>query len=192
MGVHKYLKGAWKKKDTGEYRDLWKERLIDWRRQDSTVRIEHPTRLDAARARGDKAKLGYIVVRQRVMRGGRSHPHQKAGRRPKRASFRKDLNLNYRAVAEQRAQKQYPNCEVLNSYYVAEDGIHYWYEVILVDRAHPAIVADRGINWISTEKRRVFRGLTSAGKKSRGLRNKGKGAEKLRPSRTANRKRRLE
>jgi len=31
-------------------------------------------------------------------------------------------------------------------------------------------------------KGRVFRGKTSAGKSSRGLRNKGKGAEKLRPS----------
>ncbi|MCK4859636.1 MAG: 50S ribosomal protein L15e, partial [Candidatus Omnitrophica bacterium] len=48
------------------------------------------------------------------------------------------------------------------------------------------------INWIfkNKHKGRVFRGLTSAARKSRGLRNKGKGAEKLRPSRTANIKRR--
>ena len=50
------------------------------------------------------------------------------------------------------------------------------------------IKSDRKINWIcdSTHKGRVFRGLTSAGRKSRGLRNKGKGAEKIRPSIRAN------
>ena len=66
-------------------------------------------------------------------------------------------------------------------------------EIILVDKAHPQIIADPRINWIfkSKHKGRVFRGLTSVAKKSRGLRsNKGKGAEKLRPSRTANWKRR--
>ena len=38
-------------------------------------------------------------------------------------------------------------------------------------------------NWKSAAQRgRVYRGLTSSGKKSRGLRRKGKGAEKIRPS----------
>jgi len=64
---------------------------------------------------------------------------------------------------------------------------------ILVDKSHPQILADSRINWIFKNKHRgrVFRGLTSSARKSRGLRNnKGKGAEKLRPSRTANIKRR--
>ena len=45
---------------------------------------------------------------------------------------------------------------------------------------HPSIKNDSNINWIceSQHTRRVFRGLTSEGKKTRGLRNKGKGAEK--------------
>ena len=94
--------------------------------------------------------------------------------------------MNYQAIAEQRANKKYVNCEVLNSYYVAEDGQHMWYEVILIDRAHPQITSDTDLNWISYKTGRAFRGLTSAGRKHRGLRNKGKGAEKLRPSRTAN------
>jgi large subunit ribosomal protein L15e len=40
------------------------------------------------------------------------------------------------------------------------------------------------VNWIieKQHKRRVFRALTSAGKKVRSLRRKGKGAEKVRPS----------
>ena len=76
------------------------------------------------------------------------------------------------------------NLEILNSYWVAEDGRYKWYEVILVDPNHPVILSDSKINWICNRahKGRVHRGLTSAGKKSRGLMNKGKGAEKLRPS----------
>jgi len=42
-------------------------------------------------------------------------------------------------IAEERAAKKYPNLEVLNSYYVTEDGSHKWYEVILVDPHHPVI-----------------------------------------------------
>ena len=71
------------------------------------------------------------------------------------------------------------------------DGRYHYYEVILVDPAHPAIVNDPKINWISDPKnrRRSFRGLTSAGKQGRGLRNKGIGAEKIRPSLNANKNR---
>ncbi len=41
---------------------------------------------------------------------------------------------------------------------------------------------------IAKKKGRAFRGLTSAGRKSRGLRRKGKGAEKVRPSLRANKR----
>ena len=87
-------------------------------------------------------------------------------------------------IAEERTAKHYPNLEVLNSYWVGEDGTHKYYEVILVDPNHPAIRADPKINWICNpaNRGRVFRGLTSAGKKGRGLLYKGKGAEKIRPS----------
>ena len=95
------------------------------------------------------------------------------------------LNPTYQLIAEQRANTKYPNCEVLNSYYVAEDGVYYWYEIILVDKAHPQIVADKNINWICDVSGRVERGLTSAGRNIRGLRNKGKGSEHLRPSKHA-------
>jgi large subunit ribosomal protein L15e len=51
---------------------------------------------------------------------------------------------------------------------------------------------DPKINWVTnvSTKRRVLRGKTSAGQRGRGLRHKGKGAEKIRPSRRANRIRR--
>ena len=90
--------------------------------------------------------------------------------------------MNYQWIAETRVARKYVNCEVLNSYYVTKDGQNYWYEVILVDRSHPAVKKDKTTSWISDKKGRVFRGQTSAGRKARGLRNKGKGAEKMRPS----------
>ena len=74
-------------------------------------------------------------------------------------------------IAEERAARKYPNMEVLNSYWVAEDGKRKWYEVIFVEPANPTIKSDKNLNWICSRKHkgRVFRGKTSAGKKGRGL-----------------------
>ncbi|MFH0867941.1 MAG: 50S ribosomal protein L15e [Candidatus Woesearchaeota archaeon] len=187
MGMYKYIRKIWKKPKEN-LGDIWQNRLIEWRKEGVTVRIEKPTRIDRARSLGYKAKQGYIIVRQRVDRGGRQRETIRKGRRSKHFGQRKDLDKSYQSVAEERAARKYPNCEVLNSYYVGEDGLCFWYEIILVDKSHPQIFADPRIHWIfeSKHKGRVFRGLTSAARKSRGLRNKGKGAEKLRPSRTAN------
>lgn len=180
MGMYKYVREAWKKPKLN--RELWKERLMEWRQEPATIRVVRPTRIDRARSLGYKAKLGYVVVRQRVMRGSRKRPKMRAGRKSRHSTLRKNLSMSYQWVAEIRANKSYPNCEVLNSYYVAHDGQHYWYEVILVDRDHPQITSDSRINWISNARGRVYRGLTSAGMKSRGMAGKGKGYEKARPS----------
>jgi large subunit ribosomal protein L15e len=183
MGYLKYMADAWKRPHEME---LWKERLIAWRREPATVRLEHPTRIDRARSLGYKAKQGFLIVRERIKRGGRMKADIKGGRRTAHSSQRLTLHSNLQKLAEMRAQKAYTNCEVLNSYWVAQDGNHAWYEIILVDRHHPVILSDERINWILEHRDRAGRGLTSAGKKSRGLRNKGKGAEKTRPSRRAN------
>ncbi|MBN1503263.1 50S ribosomal protein L15e [Candidatus Woesearchaeota archaeon] len=190
MGIYSYIKELWKqpKKNMPE---LWKERLIKWRKEPVTVRIDRPTRLDRARALGYKAKQGYIMVRQRVNRGGRTREKIRHARRPKTRRHRKIVAKSYQQIAEERANRKYVNCEVLNSYWVAQDGKHYWYEVILLDKAHPSIMKDKATRWVAEPQHRgrVFRGLTSAGKKSRGLRHKGKGAEKVRPSLRANKRR---
>jgi large subunit ribosomal protein L15e len=184
MGLYKYIRDTWKqpKANLGA---LWKERLISWRQEPVTVRLEHPTRLDRARSLGFKAKPGFVIVRQRVIRGGHMRPWITGGRRPKTKRQRLVLDRSYQQIAEQRAHEKYPNCEILNSYQVAKDGIYGWYEIILVDKAHPQIIADKDINWICDEKGRAERGLTTAGIRSRGLLNKGKGAEHMRPSKAA-------
>ena len=186
MGVYKYLVQNWRADATPD--DIKKARLIQWRREPVTNRIEHPTRLDKARALGYHAKQGIFVVRQRVSRGSHRRPDWSGGRHSHNMGARLNLRKNYQMIAEERANQSYPNCEVLNSYYVAEDGKHYWYEIIMVDRAHPSVLADKRTAWIARLQGRVYRGQTSAGNRVRGLLHKGKGSEKTRPSRRANKR----
>ncbi|MFX0064864.1 MAG: 50S ribosomal protein L15e [Candidatus Hermodarchaeota archaeon] len=183
--MYGHIQKFWTEKNDKTFKNLRKERLIRWRREPAVNRVERPTRLDRARALGYQAKQGYVLVRVRLIRGGRKKPPPRRGRRSKRMGLtRITAGKSKQWMAEERAARKYPNLQVLNSYYIAEDGVYRWYEVILVDPYHPVILSDPKINWISdkNQKGRVYRGLTSAGKKSRGLRNKGKGAEKLRPS----------
>jgi len=191
-GMYKYLADVWKKPKQG-LGELWRQRLIEWRKTDAIVKVPKPLRLDRARSLGYKAKKGFVIVRVRVKRGGRKRPRPtKKGRRSKRQTIRKILSMNYKWVAEQRANRKYKNLEVLNSYWLAKDGKYYWYEIILVNPHAPEIKKDKHIGWIAkTPKARVFRGLTSAAKKSRGLRRKGRGAEKARPSKRAQSSERL-
>jgi large subunit ribosomal protein L15e len=188
--TYKYIAEAWSKPEKSFVDELMRQRLIEWRRQPVVTRLERPTRLDRARKLGYKAKQGFLIVRVRVRRGGLRKKRPKAGRRPKRMGVKKFKPAkSMRLIAEEKAARKFPNLEVLNSYWVGEDGRSKWFEVIMVDPHHPAIIADKDINWISQKQHRgrVFRSLTSAGKKVRGLRRKGWGAEKLRPSKKAGR-----
>ncbi len=183
--LYAYVKQAWKKPKGGVVEQTHFERMTEWRRGEAFVRVEHPTRIDRARELGYRAKQGYVVVRARVRRGGRRRPSPMGGRHPKRRGIVKiTMAKSIQRIAEERTAKRYPNLEVLNSYWVGEDGMHKYYEVILVDPEHPVIRNDPKINWICdpSQRGRAFRGLTSAGKKGRGLLYKGKGVEKNRPS----------
>ena len=164
-----YLKQAWKKPDA----ETLRKRMIEWRAGEAIVRVDKPLRLDKARALGYKAKKGIIVVRVRVPRGGHKKPRPTKGRRSKRMSIRVTLMENYKAIAERRVADKYPNMEVLNSYWIGKDGVHFFYEVILVDGNAPEIKSDKELSFVSKGKAtgRAYRGLTFAGAKSRGLRS---------------------
>ena len=183
--MYGHVRDAYKTPHDNYLRPLIKERLVQWRQEPSFTRVERPTRIDRARTLGYKAKQGYVIVRARVRRGGLRKHKIKAGRRAKRKGIKKiTMQKSIQRIAEERTAKHYPNLEVLNSYWVAEDGRHKYYEIILVDPHHPVIKSDPKINWICDQQHhgRAYRGLTSAGKRGRGLHHKGKGAEKLRPS----------
>ena len=183
--AYKYIAEAWSKPEKSYVDELMSQRLIQWRKQPTVTRIERPTRLDRARKLGYKAKQGFVIARTKVRRGGMRKQRPRSGRRPKRmgvAKFKPAKSI--KLMAEERTAKKFPNLEVLNSYWVGEDGRHKWFEVIMLDPNHPVIKTDKDVNWITQKQhhRRVFRSLTSAGKKVRGLRGKGRGAEKVRPS----------
>jgi large subunit ribosomal protein L15e len=169
QGFYHYIAKAWKKPDT----ETLRKRMIDWRKGDVFTRVEKPLRLDRARAVGYKDKKGIVVVRVRIKRGGHARPRPVKARKGSRMHTRKNLKMNYKWIAEQRASKKYKNLEVLNSYQIGKDGINYFFEVILVDPKRPEIKNDNTINWICSpkNKNRAIRGLTSAAKKARGLRH---------------------
>ena len=184
--LYAYLRDAWKvPKANDESRDRYQKRLIQWRAEPVVTRVERPTRLDRARSLGYKAKQGIVVVRTRVRRGSLRKTRFDGGRVPSSMGVLKiTASKSIQRIAEERVWKKYPNMEVLNSYWVGEDGRHKFYEVILVDRAHPSILADKNLSWVANpgNQKRVLRGKTSAGQKGRGLRGHGKGHEKNRPS----------
>ncbi|MCD6470091.1 50S ribosomal protein L15e [Candidatus Bathyarchaeota archaeon] len=155
---------AWRKPNKSYIKEIMRERIIVWRRQPAIYRVDKPTRIDRARRLGYKDKPGYIVVRVRVRRGGLRKPRPRAGRRQKRMGVRKYKPAkSLRLIAEERAARKFPNLEVLNSYWIWEDGRYKWFEVIMVDRTLlPELKLGKG-------RGRVFRGLTSAGRKVRGL-----------------------
>jgi large subunit ribosomal protein L15e len=167
-GLYHYIKKAWKKPDKKTLR----ERMIEWRHSPVFTKVEKPIRLDRARVLGYKDKKGFVIIRVRIKRGGHKRPRPNKGRRGKRMHIRKNLQMNYKWIAEQRVAKKYKNLEVLNSYKIGKDGVNYFFEVICVDPTKPEIKNDKTINWICEpkNKKRAIRGLTSAGKKSRGLR----------------------
>lgn len=182
--VYHHIGKAWHKPDTSYGSEHWK-RLVEWRAGPSFARVEKPLRLDRARALGYKAKQGIIVVRARVRRGGLRKKRFDGGRVPSKMGVNRiTMRQNTQVIAEVRTSKHFPNLEVLNSYWVGEDGKHHYYEVILVDPFHPSIRKDKDLQWICTKPatNRVLRGKTSAGQRARGLRAKGKGAEHIRPS----------
>ena len=183
--AYKYMAEEWAKPEKSFVDELMRQRLIEWRKQHTVTRIERPTRLDRARKLGYKAKQGFVMARTKVRRGGMRKQRPRSGRRPKRMGVHKFKPAkSLRLIGEERAARKFPNLEVLNSYWVGEDGKSKWFEVILLDANHPVIKTDKDVSWITEKQhhRRAFRSLTSAGKKIRSLRHKGRGAEKARPS----------
>ena len=191
QSAYRYIANSFRATLGEEGQALRHERLLLWRRDHTVVRLEHPTRLDRARAIGWRAKNGYLIARVRVRRGGQRKRAIIGGRRPKRKGIlRMTLAKSLQRIAEERAQKHYPNLEVLNSYWVGEDGKEKFFEVILVDPVRPG---DRERSEDLLDHCPDPEGTRLPGPDARGhgrsrTRWKGKGAERMRPSRSRNRR----
>ena len=156
-------------------------------------RASRPTRPDKARRLGYKAKQGFVIYRVRVRRGGRKRPNPKGivyGKPATQGINQLKWERSLRSKAEERVGRRCGNLRVLNSYWVNQDASYKFFEIILVDPNHAAIRNDPRVNWIvnPVHKHRELRGLTAAGRKSRGT-GKGNKFKKLKPSRRAASKR---
>ncbi len=173
MGSYKYITETFIK----EYKEkspLYKERIMKWRKEGAIVKVEKPTVLSRARTLGYKAKKGYVVVRARIKKGNRKVPNLVRGRKPSHSGRFFPAQLSDQALAEQRANRKYINMEVLNSYWVGDDGVHKYFEIILIDPMRKEVE-----NLAKNRKGRAQRGLTSVGRRARGLRFKGERRPKL-------------
>ncbi len=179
-----YIGDAWNAPKESYVGALRQDRLRAWRQELTVQRIERPTRLDRARELGYKAKQGIAVARVKVRRGGRRKSRYERNRKTSKMGTKMmTMAKSIQRIAEERAARRFRNMEVLNSYWVGEDGKHKWYEVILIDPSHPAIQNDKQLGWIvdDAHRGRAARGKTSAGRKGRGMRHKGFGTEKNYP-----------
>jgi large subunit ribosomal protein L15e len=166
MGFYKLVKKTFE----GERKQrspLYKARLIEWRKGGSVERINKPTNIARARELGYKAKQGFVVARVKVRRGRRKRPKPDLGRKPSKSGRFFSPEKSLQRIAEEKAATKFPNLEVLNSYWVGEDGSYKYFEILLFDVSLPVIKNDRSISSMIGQRGRAYRGLTSAGKKGR-------------------------
>jgi large subunit ribosomal protein L15e len=151
-------------------RKLEKSRMISWRREGAVERTGKPSNPKRAHSLGYRAKQGFVIARVKITKGARRRPKPAGGRKPSKSGrVRYTPKKSSQHIAEERAARRFRNLEVLNSYWVGDDGVSKWFEVILVDPSHPAIKSDSKISWIAGQRGRVHRGLTSQGRKMRAL-----------------------
>jgi large subunit ribosomal protein L15e len=181
MSMYKSMKSTF----VNEYKvrpDIYKQRLVEWSVQAPVAKVEGPTNIARARELGYKAKEGVIVIRVRVKGGKKKRERNWGGRKPSKSGRFFSRTKSIQAIAEERAARKFLNCEVLNSYFVGSAGSRKFYEVIMLDRAVAAIKADSMYANIIAQRARAFRGLTSVGKKHRGIAIRSFGTVKARPS----------
>jgi large subunit ribosomal protein L15e len=137
--MYRQISKSWRSLVKQSSPDL-RKRAIMWRRGQTIVRLDRPTRLDRARALGYKAKQGYAVVRIKVTRGGMRQKRPTSGRRPKHMGTLKIKgHFSSQDTANRRVLEKYPNAELVGSYPVYQDGRFIWYEVVVADVHHPSL-----------------------------------------------------
>jgi large subunit ribosomal protein L15e len=165
-----------------ERSDLYKSRIIKWNTEPSIVRIEKPTNIARARELGYKAKEGVIIARVTLHGGTRKRKHPAGGRKQHTSGRYFTQAKSLQSIAEERAGRKFSNCEVLNSYFVGVAGSRNFYEIIMLERNNSVIQSDPQYSGIIAQKGRAFRGLTSTGKRHRGMARKRFGSHKIKPS----------
>ncbi len=142
MSAYRHISKTWQGIFHEKKGDI-RARAVQLRKEPAMLRVERPWRLDRARALGYKAKEGVVVVRMRVSRGGMRKQRPTSGRRPKHMGVLKmKSDVSAQQVAERRVSERHPNMVLMGSYPVWKDGIHAWFECILVDPERASIKKD--------------------------------------------------
>uniref|UniRef100_A0A8I5T2K9 Ribosomal protein L15 n=2 Tax=Pongo abelii TaxID=9601 RepID=A0A8I5T2K9_PONAB len=153
---------------------LLRVRCWQYRQLSALHRAPRSTQSDKVRRLGYKAKQGYVIYRICVRHGGRKCPVPKGvtyGKPVHHGVNKLKFARSLQSVAEEQAGRHCGALRVLNSYWVGEDSTYKFFEVILIDPFHKAIRRNPDTQWITkpVHMHREMRGLTSAGRKSRGL-----------------------
>jgi large subunit ribosomal protein L15e len=158
----------------------YKSNIIKWNSEAPIIRVPKPTNIARARELGYKAKEGVIMARVRVHGGSKKRKQAGGGRKPSKSGRYFTFRKSSQAIAEQRASRKFTNTIALNSYFIGSSGSEKYFEVILLDKNSNALKSDGQYNSILSQSGRAYRGLTSAGKKHRGIIRKRFGSHKLR------------
>jgi large subunit ribosomal protein L15e len=155
-----------------------RSRAWEYRQRPNILTCHRPLRTEKAHRLGYKAKQGYVIVRAAVRRGGRKRQNHRGmvfGKPKHQGINQLKFERNLQSLAEEKVGRKYTNLRVLNSYWINQDAVAKYYEVICVDPDHAKVRNDPRAQWICNpvHKHRELRGLTSAGRKGRGLRKSG-------------------
>lgn len=179
--MYKHIKGTFQ----SEYKqrsDEYKSRIIKWNSEPPITRVSKPTNVARARELGYRAKEGIALARVVVKGGTRKRKQAGGGRKPSKSGRYFAFTKSSQSIAEERAARKFTNFEVLNSYFVGAAGSRKFFEVILLDKNNPSILSDPKYAGVASQQGRAYRGLTSSGRRHRGIIRKRFGSHSMRPS----------
>ncbi|MBI5035976.1 hypothetical protein HZC09_01405 [Candidatus Micrarchaeota archaeon] len=120
-------------KSAAERSETFTMRLRSWRKKDTVVRAERPTNPTRARSLGYKAAKGYVIARVKIKRGKRSRNQPDLGRKPGRNVKRVNPGVSLKGHAIDKAKRKFINLIPINAYWVGQDGVYKYFEVVLRD-----------------------------------------------------------
>ncbi|HLD75954.1 MAG TPA: hypothetical protein VI874_02970 [Candidatus Norongarragalinales archaeon] len=132
MSLSKYIRKSFATA-AGERNVAFTHRLRAWRKEPVVMRAVNPTNPLRARSLGYKASKGYVVARVRVKRGKRRRNQPDQGRKPGRNRKRVNPGQTLMNIAKDKARRRFVNLKPLNAYWVGQDGVYKYFEVILKD-----------------------------------------------------------
>lgn len=158
-----------KRKSFNYYKELRKYSKVKLNnnKKKAIEKVKYPTRLEASKRIGYKRNIGLSLYRVKIRKGDRRVGIPNRGRSPSKLAPSKSLRLNLKHVAERRANRKHKEMDVINSYWVGKTGSHTWYEVMMGNFNNKVLKKRFSIK--KHNKRKVFRGLTCSGRKTRNL-----------------------